>query len=98
MKNKFFTIAEKKKQQQTLGWLLDFDWLLIWYDYLILTFQWFISVHFGVPILTLMPCLPYYPMYMYKLTYNFRFKNHLKKSASTYTWTKTLMVTEWAEK
>ena len=29
--------------QQTLKWLLDFDWLLRSYDYLILIFYWFIS-------------------------------------------------------
>ena len=32
-----------RKRQQTLKWLLDFEWLLIPYDYLILTFRWFIS-------------------------------------------------------
>ena len=29
--------------EKTLKWLLDFDWLLRSYDYLILTFYWFIS-------------------------------------------------------
>ena len=38
----FFTSAVRKRQQ-TLKWLLDFDWLLRSYDYLILTFNWFIS-------------------------------------------------------
>ena len=38
----FFTSAVKKRQQ-TLKWLLDFDWLLRSYDYLILIFYWFIS-------------------------------------------------------
>ena len=32
-----------RKRQQTLQWLLDFDWLLRSYDYFILTFYWFIS-------------------------------------------------------
>ena len=32
-----------RKRQQTLKWLLDFDWLLRSYDYLILIFYWFIS-------------------------------------------------------
>ena len=31
------------KRQQTLKWLLEFDWLLRSYNYLILTFYWFIS-------------------------------------------------------
>ena len=30
-------------RQQTQKWLLDFDWLLTSNDYLILTFDWFIS-------------------------------------------------------
>ena len=33
----------QRKRQQTLKWLLDFDWLLRSYDCLILTFYWFIS-------------------------------------------------------
>ena len=37
-----FTSAVRKRQQ-TLKWLLDFDWLLRSHDYLILTFYWFIS-------------------------------------------------------
>ena len=41
-KNIFFTNAVRKRQQ-TLTWLLDFDWLLRSYDYLILIFYWFIS-------------------------------------------------------
>ena len=41
-KNIFFTDAVTKRQQ-TLKWLLDFDWLLRSYDYLILIFYWFIS-------------------------------------------------------
>ena len=32
-----------RKCQQTLKWLLDFDWLPRSYDYLILIFYWFIS-------------------------------------------------------
>ena len=36
----FFAVS---KRQQTLKWLLEFDWLLRSYDYLILTFYWFIS-------------------------------------------------------
>ena len=32
-----------RKHQQTLKWLLDFDWLLRSYDDLILIFYWFIS-------------------------------------------------------
>ena len=40
--NIFFTSAVRKRQQ-TLKWLLDFDWLLRSYDYLILIFYWFIS-------------------------------------------------------
>ena len=39
----FFTRAVRKRQQ-TFEWLLDFDWLFRSYDYLILTFYWFISV------------------------------------------------------
>ena len=31
------------KRQQTLKWLLEFEWLLRSYDYFILTFNWFIS-------------------------------------------------------
>ena len=42
LKNIFFTSAVRKRQQ-TLKWLLDFDWLLRSYDYLILIFYWFIS-------------------------------------------------------
>ena len=38
----FFTSAVRKRQQ-ILKWLLDFDWLLRSYDYLILIFYWFIS-------------------------------------------------------
>ena len=30
--------SDVRKRQQTLKWLLDFDWLLTSYDYLILTF------------------------------------------------------------
>ena len=37
LKNIFFTNAVRKRQQ-TLKCLLDFDWLLRSYDYLILTF------------------------------------------------------------
>ena len=37
LKNIFFTSAVRKRQQ-TLKWLLDFDWLLRSYDYLILIF------------------------------------------------------------
>jgi len=36
----FFLLS---KRQQTLKLLLEFDWLLRSYDYLILTFYWFIS-------------------------------------------------------
>ena len=36
----FFAVS---KCQQTLKSLLEFDWLLRSYDYLILTFYWFIS-------------------------------------------------------
>ena len=32
-----------RKRQQTLKWLLHFDWPLTSYDHLILTFHWFIS-------------------------------------------------------
>ena len=42
LKNIFFTSALRKRQQ-TLKWLLDFEWLLRSYDYLILIFYWFIS-------------------------------------------------------
>ena len=42
LENIFFTSAVRKRQQ-TLKWLLDFDWLLRSYDYLILIFYWFIS-------------------------------------------------------
>ena len=42
LKNIFF-ISAVRKRQQTLKWLLDFDWLLRSYDYLILIFYWFIS-------------------------------------------------------
>ena len=42
LKNIFFTSAVRKRQQ-TLKWLLDFDWLLRSYDYLILIFYWFLS-------------------------------------------------------
>ena len=42
LKNIFFTSAVRKRQQ-TLKWLLDFDWLLRSYDYLILIFYWFVS-------------------------------------------------------
>ena len=41
-KEYFFT-SDARKRKQTLKWLLDFDWLLTSYDYLILTFHWFIS-------------------------------------------------------
>ena len=41
-KNIFFTSAVRKCQR-TLKWLLNFDWLLRSYDYLILTFYWVIS-------------------------------------------------------
>ena len=44
-KNIFFTSAVRKCQR-TLKWLLNFDWLLGSYDYLILTFYWFISYTF----------------------------------------------------
>ena len=40
LKNIFFALS---KRQQTLKWLLEFDWLLRSFDYLILTFYWFIS-------------------------------------------------------
>ena len=36
---------------QALKWLLDFDWLLRSYDYLILTFYWFISAGVKLSIL-----------------------------------------------
>ena len=36
----FFAVS---KRQQTLKWLFEFDWLLRSYDYMILTFYWFIS-------------------------------------------------------
>ena len=36
----FFAVS---KHQQTLKWFLKFDWLLRSYNYLILTFYWFIS-------------------------------------------------------
>ena len=39
----YFFHQRCKKQQQTLNWLLDFDWLFTLYGYLILTFHWFIS-------------------------------------------------------
>ena len=39
----FFFTSAVRKRQQTLKWLLDFDWLLRSYDYLILIFYWFIS-------------------------------------------------------
>ena len=42
LKNILFTSAVRKCQQ-TLKWLLDFDWLVRSYDYLILIFYWFIS-------------------------------------------------------
>ena len=42
LKNIFFTSAVRKRQQ-ILKWLLDYDWLLRSYDYLILIFYWFIS-------------------------------------------------------
>ena len=39
----FFFTSDVSKRQQTLKWLIDFDWLLAsTYDYLILTFHWFI--------------------------------------------------------
>ena len=41
-RNISFTNAVRKRQQ-TLQWLLDFDLLLTSYDYLILTFRWFMS-------------------------------------------------------
>ena len=37
-----FTDAVRKRQR-TLKWLLDLDWLFTSYNYLILTFHWFIS-------------------------------------------------------
>ena len=37
-----------RKRQQTLYWLLDFDWLLTACDYLILTFHLFILVKFFI--------------------------------------------------
>ena len=40
--NVSFTNAVRKGQQ-TLYWLLNFDWLPTSYDYLTLTFHWFIS-------------------------------------------------------
>ena len=43
LNNIFFTSAVRK-HQETLKWLLDFDWLLRSNDYLILIFYWFISV------------------------------------------------------
>ena len=39
----YFFTSDVRKRQQTLKWLLDIDWLLRSYDYLILTFHWFIS-------------------------------------------------------
>ena len=39
----FFFTSAVRKRQQTLKWLLDFDWLLKSYDCLVLTFHWFIS-------------------------------------------------------
>ena len=39
----FFFTSAVRKGQQTLKWLLNFDWLHRSYDYLILTFYWFIS-------------------------------------------------------
>ena len=39
----FFFTSAVRKRQQILKWLLDFDWLLRSYDYLILIFYWFIS-------------------------------------------------------
>ena len=39
----YFFHQRCEKSQQTLRWLLDFDWLLRSYDYWILTFYWFIS-------------------------------------------------------
>ena len=41
-KEYFFFTSDARKCQQTLKWLLDFDWLLTSYDDLILTFHWFI--------------------------------------------------------
>ena len=42
LKNISFTNAVGKCQQ-TMLWFLDFEWLLTLYNYLILTFHWFIS-------------------------------------------------------
>jgi len=39
----FFRQRGVRKRQETLKWLLYFDWLLTSYDYLILTFHWSIS-------------------------------------------------------
>ena len=39
----YFFSSDVRKRQQALKWLLDFDWLLTSYYYLILTFLWFIS-------------------------------------------------------
>ena len=39
----YFFTSDVRKRQQALKWLLDFDWLLTSYYYLILTFHWFIS-------------------------------------------------------
>ena len=39
----YFFTSSMRKRQQTLKWLLDFDWLLRSCDYLILVFYWFIS-------------------------------------------------------
>ena len=44
----FFTSAVRKCQR-TLKWLLDFDWLLRSYDYLILTFIGLFHIHFSPP-------------------------------------------------
>ena len=48
-----FTISNAvRKRPKTLKWLLDFDWLLTLYDYLILTFHWFIQrakIYFSPP-------------------------------------------------
>ena len=41
MKNISFT-DDVRKWQQMLLWLLDFDWMLTLYYYLIVTFQWFV--------------------------------------------------------
>ena len=37
-------MTTKHSEEYFLKWLLNFDWLLRSYDYLILIFYWFISV------------------------------------------------------